>query len=71
MKLKKRDIENIEKRGRVKLLTAKKSFRDFKAEYVILRKRGYSYKAIAEYSKKHLKTKVSKDSIRNLIKEFE
>ena len=71
MKLKKRDIENIEKRGRVKLLTAKKSFRDFKAEYVILRKRGYSYKAIAKYSKKHLKTKVSKDSIRNLIKELE
>ena len=68
---KKRNIENIEKRGRVKLLSAKKSYRDYKQEYLILRKRNYSYKAIADYSGQHFKVKVSKDSVRNLIKEFE
>jgi len=68
---KKRNIENIEKRGQSKLLSAKKSYRDYKQEYLILRKRGYSYKAIADYSHKHFKVKVSKDSVRNLIKEFE
>ena len=68
---KKRDIHTIEKRGQVKLLSAKKSYKDYKQEYLILRKRGYSYQAIAKYSTQHFKVKVSKDSIRNLIKEFE
>ena len=68
---KKRNIENIEKRGRIKLLSVKKSYHDYLQEYLILRKRKYSYKAIADYSTQHFKVKVSKDSIRNLIKEFE
>ncbi len=68
---KKRDVKNIEKRGRVKLLSAKPSYRDHLQEYLLLRKRGYSYMNISTYSSKHLKIKVSKDSIRNLIKEFE
>ncbi len=68
---KKRNIETIEKWGQIKLLSAKKSYKDYKQEYLILRKRGYSYQAIAKYSTQHFKMKVSKDSIRNLIKEFE
>lgn len=68
---KKRDIENIEKRGRVKLLSIKRSYKDYREEYLILRKRDYSYKAISDYSTKHFKVKVSKDTIRNFIKEIE
>jgi len=68
---KKRNIENIEKRGQVKLLSAKQSYKQFKKEYLVLRKRGNSYKAISDYSKKHFKVKVSKDTIRNFIREFE
>ncbi len=68
---KKRNIENIEKRGRVKLLSAKYSYRSYLQEYLILRKRRLSYKAIADYSKKYFKVKVSKDTIRNFIREFE
>jgi hypothetical protein len=68
---KKRNIETIEKRGQLKLLSAKQSYRDYKQEYLILRKRKYSYQAIANYSTQHFKVKVSKDSVKNLIKEFE
>jgi hypothetical protein len=68
---KKRNIETIEKRGQSKLLSAKKSYKDYKQEYLILRKRKYSYQAIPNYSTQHFKVKVSKDSVKNLIKEFE
>ncbi len=68
---KKREIKNIEKRGRMKLLSAKTSYKCYKDEYLILRKRGHSYKDISIYSSKHFKVRIGKDSIRNLIKEFE
>ena len=68
---KKRNIENIEKRGRVKLLSCKKSYKDYKEEYLILRKRGYSYKAISDYSKKYFKVIASKDTINKFIREYE
>ena len=68
---KKRDIDQVEKTSKGKRLSYKSSFRDYKEEFLVLRKRQYSYRAIAEYANKHFKVKVSKDSIRNLLKEYE
>lgn len=68
---KKRDIEHIEKVSKAKRLSFKKHYKDYAEEYLILRKRNYSYRTIAEYANKHFKVKVSKDSIRNLLKEYE
>lgn len=68
---KKRNVEQIEKVGKGKRLTYKASYTDYKEEFLILRQRSYSYRAIAEYANKHFAVKTNKDSIRNLIKEFE
>lgn len=68
---KQRSIENIEAKGQAKRLSFKKKYRDYQEEYIILRNRGYSYAGIASYARQHFKVKVSKDSVRNLIKEFE
>ena len=68
---KKRDIVQIEKTAKGKRLSFKNSYKDYKEEFLILRKREYSYRKIAEYANKHFKVKVSKDSIRNLLKEYE
>jgi len=68
---KKREINHIVKVSQVKRLSFMKSYKDYKNEFIILRKRGYSYAKIALYSKSHFKVKVSKDTVRNYIKEFE
>jgi len=49
----------------------KKSYKDYLPEYILLRNQGLSYQKIAEYSKKHYKQSVSKDTIRNALKEVE
>ena len=48
-----------------------KNYKDYKKEFIILRQRNYSYREIALYASKHFKVKVSKDTVRNFIKEFE
>lgn len=69
---KKRKIEQIEKTAKGKRLSHKISYKDYKEEFLILRKsREYSYRAIAEYARKHFKVKVSKDTVRNFLKEYE
>ena len=68
---KKRKIEQIEKTEKGKRLSHKVSYKDYKEEFLILRKRNYSYRAIAEYARKHFKVKVSKDTVRNFLKEYE
>lgn len=68
---KKRDIDQIEKTAKGKRLSFKKNYKDYKEEFLILRKREYSYRAIAAYADKHFKVTVSKDSVRNLLKEYE
>lgn len=68
---KKRKIEQIEKTEKGKRLSHKFSYKEYKEEFLILRKRDYSYRAIAEYARKHFKVKVSKDTVRNFLKEYE
>ena len=68
---KKRTTKNIDKKSKVKKLSYKITYRDYLEEYLILRKRDYSYKAIADYSTQHFKIPISKDTIRNFIREFE
>jgi ATPase subunit of ABC transporter with duplicated ATPase domains len=68
---KKRKIEQIEKIAKGKRLSYKESYKDYLEEFLILRKRQYSYRAISDYAKKHFKIKVSKDTIRNFLKEYE
>jgi hypothetical protein len=48
---------------------SKKSYKDYLPEYILLRNQGLSYQKIAEYSKKYYKQSVSKDTIRNALKE--
>lgn len=49
---------------------SKKSYKDYLPEYILLRNQGLSYQKISEYSKKHYKQSVSKDTIRNALKEI-
>ena len=46
---KKRTIETIEKKSRVKKLSYKMTYKDYMEEYLILRARGYSWRKLAEY----------------------
>ena len=54
-----------------KKLTSKKSYKDYLGDYKILRERGHSFKSIADYSFKHFKIKVSKETVRTALKGFE
>jgi hypothetical protein len=45
----------------------KKTYLDYIPNYIILREQGLSYRKIAEYSAKHFRQKVSKDTIRVLL----
>lgn len=54
-----------------KKTVSKKSYKDYLPEYILLRNQGLSYQKISEYSKKHYKQSVSKDTIRNALKEVE
>lgn len=56
---------------KAKKLTPKQSYKDYLSEYQILRARGNSYQAIADYSRQHFKVKVSKETIRTALKELE
>jgi len=66
----KKSGRNIEAVLNKKTIT-KKSYKDYLPEYILLRNQGLSYQKIAEYSKKHYKQSVSKDTIRNALKEVE
>ena len=68
---KKRTVESIEKRSRVKKLSYKMTYKDYIEEYLILRARGYSWRQLAKYSEQHFKVKVSKDTLRNYIGDLE
>jgi hypothetical protein len=62
-----RNLKSILKKAKVKKLSFKKSYKDYIPEYLILKQRGYSNKAISTYSSKHFKIKVSKETIRKLL----
>jgi len=66
---KKRDVKTIEKKAQVKKLSHKKTYKDFIPEYLILRKRGHSFRSIAKYSEQFFKVKVSKSTIEKICKE--
>ena len=66
---KKRDIETVINKAKVKRLSFKKSYKDYIEDYLILSKRGYSSREIASYSEKHFKIKVSKTTINKVLKE--
>jgi hypothetical protein len=64
---KKRTIQTIEKKSRVKKLSHKMTYKDYTEEYLILRARHYSWRKLAEYSERYFKLKVSKDTLRKYI----
>jgi hypothetical protein len=43
------------------------TYKDYRSEMLILRKRGLSYKKISNYAKDYWDIKVSKDTIRNFL----
>jgi len=67
----KRTVKAIQSKAKGKRLSYRANYKDYTEEYLILRKRGYSYRAISEYSKLHFKVKVSKDTLRKYLKEVE
>ncbi len=67
----KRTVKAIQSKAKAKRLSYKANYKDYTEEYMILRKRGYSYRAISEYSKLHFKVKISKDTLRTYLKEIE
>ncbi len=66
--LKQRSLERVTTIAKAKRLNYKKSYKDYLSEYQILRDRGYSFKEISDYSNQHYKIKVSKETIRNFLK---
>jgi hypothetical protein len=64
---KKRTVESIEKKSRVKRLSYKSTYKDYVEEYLILRARGHSWRQLAKYSEQYFKVKVSKDTLRKHI----
>jgi hypothetical protein len=64
---KKRTVETIEKKGKVKRLSYKSTYKDYTEEYLILRARNYSWRQLSKYSEQFFKIKVSKDTLRNYI----
>ncbi|HID93805.1 MAG TPA: hypothetical protein EYP60_06880 [bacterium (Candidatus Stahlbacteria)] len=64
---KKRSVKTIEKKGRVKRLSYKMTYKDYTEEYLILRARHYSWRKLAKYSEQYFKVKVSKDTLRKYI----
>jgi len=67
----KRTVKAIQNKAKAKRLSYKTNYKDYISEYMILRKRNYSYRAISEYSKLHFKVSVSKDTLRKILKEIE
>ena len=67
----KRTVKAIQSKAKGKRLSYRANYKDYTEEYLILRKRGYSYRAISEYSKLHFKVKVSKDTLRKYLKEVD
>lgn len=63
----KRIIKTTQGKAKAKRLSYRASYKDYTEEYLILRKRGYSYRAISQYSKLHFKVKISKDTLRNYL----
>lgn len=62
-----RSIQKVEKQAKGKRLSYKTSYKDYTEEYLLLRRRNYSWRKIAAYSQKHFKVKVSKDTLRTYI----
>ncbi len=67
----KRTVKAIQSKAKGKRLSYRANYKDYTEEYMILRKRGYSYRAISEYSRLHFKVKISKDTLRKILKEVE
>jgi hypothetical protein len=67
----KRSTEAVSKTARGKRLAPKPSYKDHLTDYQVLRARGYSYKAISDYSKQYFKVKVSKETVRTALKELD
>ena len=67
----KRNLENVQKKAKVKRLSPRYKYKDYIEEYIILKNRGYSNQAIANYSYKHFKVKVSKETIRKTLNELQ
>lgn len=67
----KRTAKAIQSKAKAKRLSYRANYKDYLSEYMILKQRGYSYRAISEYSKLHFKISVSKDTLRKILKEVE
>ena len=67
----KRTVKAIQSKAKAKRLSYKANYKDYTEEYLILKKRGYSYRAISAYSKLHFKVSVSKDTLRTYLKKVE
>lgn len=63
----KKSSASIKKKKILKNISKKISFKDYLSEYFILRNRGLSYKQISDYSKKHFKISVSKETVRKYL----
>lgn len=66
-----RNLENIKQKARSKKLAHKSTYKDYLEEYIILRARGHSNQSISDYSYKHFKIKVSKETIRKALNRIE
>jgi len=64
---KKRTAKNIDKKSKAKRLSCKITYKDYVEEYLILRRRGYSWRKLSEYSEKYFKVQVSKDTLRKYV----
>lgn len=68
---KQREVKTVKGKATAKRLLHKKSYKDYRAEILILRKRGYSYQSISDYCKQHFKVKVSKTTVGEYIRALE
>jgi hypothetical protein len=63
----KNQLQKIKNQKIIKNISHRMTFKDCIEDYYILRNRGLSYKAISEYSKKHYKVQVSKETVRKYL----
>jgi len=63
----KKSATKAKKQSIIKNISHRMNFKDCLEDYEILRARGLSYKAISDYSKKHYKVRVSKETVRKYL----
>jgi len=67
------EYANIEDTPKIKVKKqiTKKTYKDYLPHFLILHKRGYSYRKISRYAQKELNIKVSNETIRKKLQEID